>query len=114
MEVVRRETVSWRQKAKVKWAKDEDGNAAYFHRVANGRTKKKFYWFSGKQCGCTSAEDKEIEETQFFYSLLYGWWIGPKPFLEGLDWYPISLSDRSVLGSSITKPLGIEQIRWRI
>lgn len=39
-ELVKKETISWRQNAKVGWAKEGDCNLAFFHRVASGRRSK--------------------------------------------------------------------------
>ena len=36
-ELILREEIQWRQKAKVKWVKDGDNNSKLFHKVANER-----------------------------------------------------------------------------
>lgn len=40
VELVRRETISWRKNVKVRWAKDGDCNSAFFHRMVTGRRSK--------------------------------------------------------------------------
>ena len=41
-ELILREEIHWRQKAKVKWVKERDCNSNFFHKVANGRRNRKF------------------------------------------------------------------------
>ena len=38
-ELILREEIHWRQKARVKWVKEGDCNSKIFHKVANGRRK---------------------------------------------------------------------------
>lgn len=41
-ELLLREKMLWRQKARIKWVKEGDYNSKYFNRVATRKRKKKF------------------------------------------------------------------------
>ncbi|RVW17671.1 Transposon TX1 uncharacterized 149 kDa protein [Vitis vinifera] len=41
-ELILREEIHWRQKAKVKWVKEGDCNSKFYHKVANGRRNRKY------------------------------------------------------------------------
>lgn len=38
----RQEEIYWKQRAKLQWLKEEDGNTKFFHSVANGRKNRNF------------------------------------------------------------------------
>ncbi|KAL6340733.1 hypothetical protein AAG906_021271 [Vitis piasezkii] len=50
-ELILREEIHWRQKAKVKWVKERDCNSKFFHKVANGRRNRKFIKFLENERG---------------------------------------------------------------
>lgn len=53
-------------------------------------------------------DDKEIEEEVLsFFFALYGLVVDPRPFLDGLDWSPISSANKAELDS----PFTLEEIR---
>ena len=41
-ELILREEIHWRQKARVKWVKEGDCNSKFFHKVANDRRNRKY------------------------------------------------------------------------
>lgn len=41
-ELVFKEQILWKQRAKLKWAKEGDINSKFFHRVALGKRRKNF------------------------------------------------------------------------
>lgn len=41
-DLVHKKEVRWRQRGKVEWARDSDGNTNFFLRLANGRRKRNF------------------------------------------------------------------------
>ena len=50
-ELILREEIHWRQKAKVKLVKDEDCNSKLFHKVANRRQNRNFIKFLENERG---------------------------------------------------------------
>lgn len=95
-EVVRKESCSWRQKAKVKWAMDGDCNFSFFHRVSNGRRSKNLINSLMNDRGEVVRGKKEIEEEMLSsFTTVYGPPIENKPFVEGVDWSSISDQERS-------------------
>ncbi|MDV3143360.1 MAG: hypothetical protein Q8761_02940, partial [Sweet potato little leaf phytoplasma] len=107
-DVVLKETSSWHQKVKIKWAKDGDNNSAFFHRWANGRKSKNFIDSLENENGEKLKGEKKIEEEILsFFSNLCGPLVESKPFVEGLDWRPISVSEKMELDS----PFTLEEVR---
>ena len=90
-DVLLKEEVHWRQSSRIKWIKEGDSNSKFFHRVANGRRKKKFIKSLVTEDGENlSGSDDISEEILKFFRRLY-----TKPErnswkIEGLDWCPIS------------------------
>lgn len=62
VEVITKKNVSWRQKAKVRWAKDGDCNSAFFHIWANGRKSKNLIEYLENERGTKVKGEKEIEK----------------------------------------------------
>ena len=91
-DVLLKEEVHWRQSSRIKWIKDGDSNSKFFHRVENGRRKKKFIKFLVTKDGENlSGSDDISEEILKYFRRLY-----TKPErnswkIEGLDWSPISI-----------------------
>ncbi|RVW16109.1 Transposon TX1 uncharacterized 149 kDa protein [Vitis vinifera] len=77
-ELILREEIHWRQKAKVKWVKEGDCNSKFYHKVANGRRNRKYI--------------KELENER-----------GESWGVEGLDWSPISEESALRLESPFTE-----------
>ena len=90
-DVLLKEEVHWRQSSRIKWIKEGDSNSKFFHRVANGRRKKKFIKSLVTEDGENlSGSDDISEEILKFFRRLY---TKPKRNswkIEGLDRCPIS------------------------
>ena len=85
-----KEEVFWRQRSRIKWIKEGDNNSKFFHRMANGRRKKKIIksLMSEERVSIRNIDDISIEVLNFFGKL-----YNPKSNswrIEGLDWSPIS------------------------
>ena len=61
-ELILREEIHWRPKAKVKWVKERDCNSKFFHKVANGRQKRKFIKFLENEKGLVLNNSESITE----------------------------------------------------
>ncbi|RVX09479.1 Transposon TX1 uncharacterized 149 kDa protein [Vitis vinifera] len=78
-ELMLREEIHWRQKAKVKWVKEGDCNSKFYHKVANGRRNRKYI--------------KELENERGLVL----------KNAERLDWSPISEESALRLDSPFTE-----------
>lgn len=84
-----RKEISWHQKSKIKWVREGDVNSKFFHKTANGRRRKsliKELEVEGGQWDNTLI----LEEVIKFFVELYIEEVIDNPFLEGLEWFPIS------------------------
>ena len=68
-DVLLKEEVHWRQSSRIKWIKEGDSNSKFFHRVANGRRKKKFINSLVSEEGETLSGSDVISE--FFWEALH-------------------------------------------
>ncbi|KAL6332066.1 hypothetical protein AAG906_020745 [Vitis piasezkii] len=71
-ELILREEIHWRQKAKVKWVKDGDCNSKLFHKVANGIRNMNFIKFLENERGLVLDNSESItEEILLYFKKLY-------------------------------------------
>ncbi|RVX20328.1 Transposon TX1 uncharacterized 149 kDa protein [Vitis vinifera] len=90
-ELILREEIHWRQKARVKWVKEGDCNSKFFHKVANGRRNRKYIKSLENETGLVLNNAVSItEEILLYFEKLYANPIGESWSIEGLDWSPIS------------------------
>ena len=66
-ELILREEIHWRQKAKVKWVKDEDCNSKLFHKVANRRRNRNFIKFLENERGLVLDNSESTTEEILLY-----------------------------------------------
>ena len=66
-ELILREEIHWRQKAKVKWVKDGDCNSKFFHKVTNDRRNRNFIKFLENERGLVLDNFESISEEIFLY-----------------------------------------------
>ena len=103
-EIILREEIHWRQKAKVKWVKDGDCNSKLFHKVANGRQNRNFIKFLENERGLVLDNSESItEEILLYFKKLYLSPLGKCWRVEGIDWSPISRESASRLDSSFSE-----------
>lgn len=90
-ELLFNEEMLWRQRAKIKWAKEGDNNTKFFHCLATGRRKinliEKLVVEGGRVV--EDAESIELEMIQY-YKNLYSSSNQEIRGVVGLDWSPIS------------------------
>ena len=99
-EIIMREEIHWRQKAKVKWVNDGDCNSKLFHKVANGRRYRNFIEFLENERGLVLDNSESIiEEILLYFKKLYSSPLGESWRVEGIDWSPISEKSASKLDS---------------
>ena len=90
-ELILREEIHWRQKARVKWVKEGDCNSKFFHKVANERRNRKFIKVLENERGLVLNNAESItEEILLYFERLYVSPTGESWSVEGLDWSPIS------------------------
>ncbi|KAJ9678294.1 hypothetical protein PVL29_020454 [Vitis rotundifolia] len=90
-ELILREEIHWRQKARMKWVKEGDCNSRFFHKVANGRRNRKFIKELENERGLMLNNSESIkEEILLYFEKLYSGPAGESWRVEGLDWSPIS------------------------
>ncbi|KAJ9707044.1 hypothetical protein PVL29_002161 [Vitis rotundifolia] len=103
-ELVLREEIHWRQKARVKWVKEGDCNSRFFHKVANGRRNRKFIKMLENERGLVLNNAESItEEILLYFEKLYASPTGESWSIEGLDWSPITEESASRLDSPFTE-----------
>ena len=103
-ELILREEIHWRQKARVKWVKEGDCNSKFFHKVANGRRNRKFIKELENENDLMLNNLESIkEEILRYFEKLYASPSGEPWRVEGLDWFPISGESASRLASPFTE-----------
>ncbi|PRQ36601.1 putative RNA-directed DNA polymerase [Rosa chinensis] len=91
-ELALREEIFWRQRAKLKWAKEGDNNTRFFHKLVNGRRKRNVIEKLELSNGIVVEEEDLIEEEIIrFYKNLYSSKEEVSFGIEGLHWNPISV-----------------------
>ncbi|RVW12452.1 LINE-1 retrotransposable element ORF2 protein [Vitis vinifera] len=90
-ELILREEIHWKQKAKIKWVKEGDCNSKLFHKVANGRRNKNFIKILENERGLVLDSSESItEEILLYFKKLYSCPTRESWRVEGIDWSPIS------------------------
>ncbi|RVW87786.1 LINE-1 retrotransposable element ORF2 protein [Vitis vinifera] len=82
-ELILREEIHWRQKARVKWVKEGDCNSKFFHKVANGRRNRKYIKSLENETGLVLNNAVSItEEILLYFEKLYANPIGESWSIE--------------------------------
>ncbi|XP_028097918.1 uncharacterized protein LOC114297658 [Camellia sinensis] len=90
LELTLREQIFWAQKAKVRWLKEGDVSSKFFHRIADGKRKKKFIKRLEVRRGIVVDSEEQIVQGIFeFYSNLFSKDGLVRPGIEVLEWKPI-------------------------
>ena len=85
-ELILREKIHWRQKARVKWVKEGDYNSKFFHKVVNDRRNKKYIKVLENERGLMLNNSESIkEEILHYFEKLYSGPTGESWRVEGLD-----------------------------
>ena len=99
-ELILREEIHWKQKAKIKWVKEGDCNSKLFHKVANGSRNKNFIKILENERGLVLDSSESItEEILLYFKKLYSCPPWESWRVEGIDWAPISEESASRLDS---------------
>ncbi|KAJ9691416.1 hypothetical protein PVL29_013559 [Vitis rotundifolia] len=103
-ELILREEIHWRQKAKVKSVKEGDCNSKFFHKVANGRRNRKFIKVLENERGVVLNNSESIkEEILHYFEKLYSGHTSEPWRVESLDWSLITEESASRLDSPFTE-----------
>ncbi|RVW35851.1 Transposon TX1 uncharacterized 149 kDa protein [Vitis vinifera] len=103
-ELILREEIHWRQKAKVKWVKEGDCNSKFYHKVANGRRNRKYIKELENERGLVLKNAESItEDILHYFEKFYSNPTGESWGVEGLDWSPISEESALRLDSPFTE-----------
>ncbi|KAJ9680329.1 hypothetical protein PVL29_019598 [Vitis rotundifolia] len=98
-ELILREEIHWRQKARMKWVKEGDCNSRFFHKVANGRRNRKFIKELENERGLMLNNSESIkEEILLYFEKLYS---GP----AGESWRSASRLDSPFSEEEIHKAI---------
>ncbi|RVW27936.1 Transposon TX1 uncharacterized 149 kDa protein [Vitis vinifera] len=82
-DLILREEIHWRQKARVKWVKEGDCNSKFFHKVANGRRNRKYIKSLENETGLVLNNAVSItEEILLYFEKLYANPIGESWSIE--------------------------------
>ena len=85
-ELILREEIHWRQKARVKWVKEGDCNSKFYHKVDNGRRNRKYIKELENERGLVLKNAESItEEILHYFEKLYTSPTGESWGVEGLD-----------------------------
>ncbi|RVW36770.1 Transposon TX1 uncharacterized 149 kDa protein [Vitis vinifera] len=97
-ELILREEIHWKQKAKIKWVKEGDCNSKLFHKVANGRHNKNFIKLLENERGLVLDSSESItEEILLYFKKLYScppresWRVEDRDKASGLDGFTIAV-----------------------
>ena len=102
-ELILREEIHWRQKARVKWVKEGDCNSNFFHKVANGRRNRKYIKVLENERGLVLNNSESIKEEILYFEKLYSSPSRESWRVEGLDWSSISGESAFRLDSPFTE-----------